>query len=88
MKKINESMQVLIAMVLGVLAGIILGEKASIFAPLGDIFIGLIKMLIIPLILVSIILGAAALGKTKSAGKVGIFTIAYYLATSAVATVL
>lgn len=88
MKKINESMQVLIAMVLGVLAGIILGEKASIFAPLGDIFIGLIKMLIIPLILVSIILGAAALGKTKSAGKVGIFTIVYYLATSAVATVL
>lgn len=88
MKKINESMQVLIAMVLGVLAGIILGEKANIFAPLGDIFIGLIKMLIIPLILVSIILGAAALGKTKSAGKVGIFTIAYYLITSAVATVL
>lgn len=88
MKKINESMQVLIAMVLGILAGIILGEKANIFAPLGDIFIGLIKMLIIPLILVSIILGAAALGKTKSAGKVGIFTIAYYLLTSAVATIL
>lgn len=87
MKKINESVQVLIAMVLGILAGVVLGEKASIFAPLGDIFINLIKMMIVPLILVSIILGSAALGKTKSAGKVGIFTIAYYLLTSAVATV-
>ena len=65
-----------------------IGEKASIFAPLGDIFISLIKMLIIPLILVSIILGSAALGKTKSAGKVGIFTISYYLITSGVATIL
>lgn len=88
MKKINESMQVLIAMVLGIVAGVVLGEKASIFAPLGDIFISLIKMLIIPLILVSIILGSAALGKTKSAGKVGIFTISYYLITSGVATTL
>lgn len=88
MKKINESMQVLIAMVLGIVAGVVLGEKASIFAPLGDIFISLIKMLIIPLILVSIILGSAALGKTKSAGKVGIFTISYYLITSGVATIL
>lgn len=88
MKKINESMQVLIAMVLGIVAGVVLGEKASIFAPLGDIFISLIKMLIIPLIFVSIILGSAALGKTKSAGKVGIFTISYYLITSSVATVL
>ena len=88
MKRVSNSTLILIAMVLGIAAGAFLGEKGVIFAPLGDIFIGLIKMLVIPLVFFSIISGAAALGKTKSAGKVGVFTIAYYLGTSAVSVVL
>ena len=79
MKKISGSTQILIAMIAGIAAGFFLGEKGVIFAPLGDIFILLIKMVIIPLIFFSIISGAAALGETKSAGKVGLFTIFYYL---------
>jgi Na+/H+-dicarboxylate symporter len=88
MKKISGSNQILIAMVAGVVAGFFLGEKGAVFAPLGDIFILLIKMVIIPLVFFSIISGAAALGETKSAGKVGLFTVAYYLATSAVSVIL
>jgi Na+/H+-dicarboxylate symporter len=88
MKKVSSSTQIMVAMVLGILAGFILEEKGAIFAPLGDVFILLIKMVIIPLIFFSIISGAAALGKTKSAGKVGIITIAYYLGTSSVSVVL
>lgn len=88
MKKISGSTQILIAMIAGIIAGFFLGEKGVIFAPLGDIFILLIKMVIIPLIFFSIISGAAALGETKSAGRVGIFTILYYLGTSTVSVVL
>ncbi|MGD9016477.1 MAG: dicarboxylate/amino acid:cation symporter [Desulfobacterales bacterium] len=88
MKKISGSTQILIAMIAGIVAGFFLGEKGAVFAPLGDIFILLIKMVIIPLIFFSIISGAAALGQTKSAGKVGIVTIAYYLGTSAVSVIL
>ncbi len=88
MKKISNSNQILIAMVLGIVAGFFLGEKGAVFAPLGDIFILLIKMVIIPLIFFSIISGAAALGQTKSAGKVGMFTIFFYLGTSAVSVIL
>jgi Na+/H+-dicarboxylate symporter len=88
MKKISGSTQIVIAMIAGIVAGFFLEEKGVIFAPLGDIFILLIKMVIIPLIFCSIISGTAALGETKSAGKVGIFTIFYYLGTSAVSTVL
>jgi len=88
MKKLNNSTWILIAMVLGIAAGAVLGEKGVMFGPIGDIFIGLIKMLVIPLVFFSIISGAAALGKTKSAGKVGFLTIFYYLGTSAISVVL
>jgi Na+/H+-dicarboxylate symporter len=88
MKKISNSTLILIAMIAGIVAGYFLGEKGAIFAPLGDIFILLIKMVIIPLIFFSIVSGAAALGETGSAGKVGIITILYYMGTSAVSVVL
>lgn len=88
MKKVSSSTWILIAMVAGVAAGFFLGEKGAVFAPLGNIFILLLKMVIIPLVFFSIVSGAAALGKTKSAGKVGIITIAYYMGTSAISVVL
>ena len=88
MKKISSSTLIIIAMVLGIVAGFFLEEKGLMFAPLGEIFILLIKMIIIPLIFFSIISGAAALGQTKSAGKVGVVTIVYYMGTSAVSVIL
>ena len=88
MKKISGSTQIVIAMIAGIVAGFFLEEKGVMFAPLGDIFILLIKMVIIPLIFFSIISGTAALRETKSAGKEGVFTIFYYLGTFAVSTVL
>jgi Na+/H+-dicarboxylate symporter len=77
--------QIFIAMALGILAGVFMGEKATVFAPLGDIFIKLIKMLVIPLVAVSITSGAASLGGTKSAGKLGLATFSYYIGTTAFA---
>jgi Na+/H+-dicarboxylate symporter len=79
---------ILIAMLLGIVTGAILKEKSVMFAPLGSIFIHLIKMMVIPLVTVSIILGAASLGETKSAGKIGLGTFVYYLSTTAVAVTL
>ncbi|ADG93642.1 sodium:dicarboxylate symporter [Arcobacter nitrofigilis DSM 7299] len=84
----NIGFQILIAMILGTVIGIIMGEEASIFAPLGTVFIHLIKMLVIPLIVISIISGAANLSDSPSAGKVGIGTIVFFLATSAIAVAL
>ena len=84
----NLGIQILIAMVLGIVVGAIWGEKASFFAPLGEFFMQLIKMLVIPLVAVSVISGAASLGGTKYAGKIGISTFFYYLGTTAVAVIL
>jgi Na+/H+-dicarboxylate symporter len=86
--KLNLGVAILIAMVLGIVTGAVLKEQATIFAPLGAVFIHLIKMMVIPLVTVSIILGASSLGETKDAGKIGVGTFVYYLGTTAVAVVL
>jgi Na+/H+-dicarboxylate symporter len=74
--------QILLAMVIGVTAGIFMGKDAAIFAPLGTLFIQLIKMLVVPLVALSIISGAASLGATRSAGKIGASTLAYIFLTT------
>jgi Na+/H+-dicarboxylate symporter len=84
----NIGVQVVIAMVLGTVIGAIMGESASMFAPLGDIFINLIKMLVIPLVAVALISGAAGLGDSQSAGKVGVTTLGFFALTSALAVAL
>ncbi|WNC72443.1 dicarboxylate/amino acid:cation symporter [Thalassotalea psychrophila] len=86
--KHNIGLQVVIAMVIGAGVGVLMGEGASIFAPLGSIFIHLITMLVVPLVAVSIISGAANLGASPDAGKVGFGTIAFFMVTSAVAVFL
>jgi len=84
----NIGVQVVIAMIIGAAVGFIMGEQASMFAPLGTLFIHLIKMLVIPLVLVSIISGAASLGDSPSAGKIGIGTFGFFIITSGVAVAL
>lgn len=84
MKKLlkNLGIWIIIAMIVGIVVGIFMGEDASIFKPLGDFFIQLIKMLVVPLVFVSIVSGAAALGETKSAGLVGGLSIGYMMVTT------
>ncbi|MGI2853636.1 dicarboxylate/amino acid:cation symporter [Shewanella algae] len=84
----NIGVQVVIAMFLGAGVGWWLGQDASMFAPLGTIFIHLIKMLVIPLVLVAIISGAASLGDTPSAGKIGLGSFGFFLVTSGIAVAL
>lgn len=84
----NIGLQVIIAMIIGGVVGLLMGEGAAIFAPLGTLFIHLIKMLVIPLVAVSIIAGAASLGNSPSAGKIGIGTFGFFIATSGLAVTL
>lgn len=84
----NIGVQVVIAMILGTAVGAFMGDSATMFAPLGAIFINLIKMLVIPLVAVALISGAAGLGNSQSAGKVGLVTLGYFGLTSALAVAL
>lgn len=90
MKKLlkNVGFWIIIAMILGAVIGVQMGDSASMFKPLGDLFIQLIKMLVVPLVLVSIISGASALGETKSAGLIGFMSIGFMLITTVISIVL
>ena len=90
MKKLfkNLGLWIIIAMIIGVVVGIFMGPEASMFKPLGDLFIQLIKMLVVPLVLVSIISGASALGETKSAGLIGAVSIGFMFVTTIISIVL
>lgn len=90
MKKLlkNLGVWILIAMAVGIVVGAAMGPEASMFKPLGDLFIQLIKMLVVPLVAVSIISGAAALGETRSAGLVGGISIAYMMITTLISIIL
>lgn len=90
MKKLlkNLGVWILIAMAIGIVVGAIMGPEASMFKPLGNFFIQLIKMLVVPLVAVSIISGAAALGETRSAGLVGGISIGYMMITTLIAIIV
>lgn len=90
MKKIitNLGFWILVAMAAGVVAGVAMGEGAAIFAPLGTLFIQLIKMLVVPLVAVSIISGAASLGSSRSAGKIGVVSIGYIMLTTVISIII
>ncbi len=90
MKKLikNLGLWILVAMIAGIAVGVGMGERATMFAPFGALFIQLIKMLVVPLVAVSIISGAASLGSSRSAGKIGVTSIAYILLTTVLSILL
>ena len=84
----NLGFWILVAMVAGVVTGIVMGERAALFVPLGTLFIQLIKMLVVPLVAISIISGAATLGGSRSAGRIGLVSIGFIFLTTVLSIVL
>ena len=86
MKKIKLHWQILIAMILAIVYGLVFDEQAvSYVSWMGDVFLRALRMLIIPLILSSLISGIANIGSGSSLGRLGLKTIIYYVSTSLLA---
>ena len=92
-------MKISIGFVLGILFGFAVGPKVSEISVLsgyvmpfldmvGKIFLTLLKMLIVPLVFSSIVVGAASIGDPKKLGRIGAKTVVLYIATTAVAIVI
>lgn len=89
----NLSTKILIGLALGIIAGLELGAEGAGFAkawigPLGTIFMNMIKMVIVPLVFSSLVIGVCSLGDIKKVGRIGLKTLAYYLSTTAFAIVI
>lgn len=81
-------LQVLIGLILGIIAGLLLKEKAVLLKPLGTVFINLIKMVIVPLVFFSLVSAITGLAHTGSLSRIGMKSIALYLFTSLVSVLL
>ncbi len=88
--KLKLHWQILIALVLAVVVGLLVGREANllgvslyaIFDFVGKLFLNALKMLIVPLIISSIIVGVAGIGGSENLGRLGGKTIGYYATTS------
>lgn len=77
--------KILAGLVLGLIVGLVFGPAAGKLKPIGTAFIAGIKMLIVPLVFVSLVSGVTSMRDPAKMGRVGIKTIALYLLTTAVA---
>jgi Na+/H+-dicarboxylate symporter len=85
--------QILIALVLAVIAGLLTGQEAALFGVvfydvyvfIGTLFLNALKMLIVPLVASSIIIGIAGVGDSDALGRLGAKTLLYYFTTSLIA---
>ncbi|TMO80048.1 dicarboxylate/amino acid:cation symporter [Pseudoalteromonas sp. S3776] len=84
-KKMALWLKILIGMIAGMIAGMLLGNNAEYIKPIGQLFINAIKMLIVPLIFCSLIVGVTSMKDTTKMGRIGVKSIVFYLATTAVA---
>ena len=85
--KMGLPMQMGIGMVAGVLVGVVAQDWAlgnAVFKFLGDIFIRLIRMVVVPLVFATLVAGAAGISDTTKLGRVATKTLLYYLITTAV----
>ncbi len=97
-KQMNLGMKILLGLVLGIVVGAIFwlamgAEAAGSFTakyikPFGDIFVNLLKFIVVPLVLLSIMDGVIQMGDIKKVGKIGWKTVAYFLVTTAIACVI
>src|SRR5215831_21038157 len=80
--------QVVVALVLGVVLGIMFPDFAASLKPLGDGFIKFIKVLIAPIVFCVVVLGIAGAGDLKKVGRVGVKAVIYFEIVTTIALAL
>lgn len=94
--KVSLAWQILLALVLGILLGSYLHYHsdsrewliANLLSPAGDIFIHLIKMIVVPIVISTLVVGIAGVGDAKQLGRIGAKTILYFEVITTVAIIL
>ncbi len=91
-KKLSLAAQIFIALVLAVIAGLLMQSHAEFAAtyikPFGTIFLNLVKFIVGPIVLFSIMAGVVSMRDIRKVGQIGGITVVYYFCTTAVATAI
>lgn len=92
LKKINLAGWIFISMVAGIAVGLALLSAPEIAAnylkPIGTVFVNLLKFIVVPIVLLSLICGMISMKDVKKVGSVGVKTMVYYLLTTFIAMVI
>lgn len=87
-KTYKSTIILLAAIIVGAIIGIVFGEKAAVLSPLGDIFLNLLFVGIVPLIFVSITVSISKMKQPKRLGKIMLTTVGVFVFTSLVAVLI
>jgi Na+/H+-dicarboxylate symporter len=88
MKRIGMLAQIFIGFVLAIILGVIFGPSIAVVQPLGDLFLRLIKFIVVPLVLASLITGITSLNNVNKLLSVGGKTVSYFLMTTFFAIII
>jgi len=77
--------RILLALVLGVVVGGLWGEGAASIKWIGDLFVRLISMVVVPLVFFTLVSGVIAMGDPQKLGSLGVKTLALYMLTTLIA---
>ncbi len=85
LKKIALHWYILISLVVGALFGFYFSEAVPYISWMGDLFLRLLKMVIVPMVFASLVTGVASLGNSDNLGRIGLKTIGFYIVTTSLA---
>ncbi len=89
--KMSLPLQMGIGLIAGIVAGVMAQDTTlgvALFKPLGDIFIRLIRMVVVPLVFTTLVAGAAGIGDSAKLGRLATKTLVFYLLTTAAAVAI
>ena len=91
-KKLSLAMQIFIAMLLAIVGGLLLQGQAdfatNFIKPFGTIFLNLVKFIVVPIVLFSIMCGIISMKDIRKVGSIGLKTVVFYLSTTAFAVTI
>ncbi len=87
-RRLSLGVKILLFMAIGVVVGLAAGERAIVVQPLGDLFIRLLMMAVIPLVFFNLLAGVTSLSDVRALGRLGGKIIAYYVLTTTLALTL
>lgn len=87
-KKISDITMMVIAMILGSIVGLVVGEPAQAIGFVGDIWLNMMKMFLVPIVVCMLVKGISSMDSPEALGRIGIKIVVFYIVTTICASLI